>query len=136
MENDNKSLFLVDQRPSSIHSTRKAIDLCDRCGIAMGSVIFALNKCNKKSLFSSIDVSYALQGLPVAEIMDGGLEVDECLASGNPEELIKNKNPFVVSLWGLLEEVLPQIQNSNSSNAVERELSPKPKRSHRGIFRR
>ena len=98
LERDSKSLFLIDQRPSSITAAKKAIELCNRCGIATGSIIFAINKCSKHSLFSSIDISCALQGVHVAEIMDGGLDVDEFLSQGKPLELIKSQNSFAVSI--------------------------------------
>lgn len=98
LENDTRSLFLIDQRPSSINSSKKALDLCSRCGIATGSVSFVLNKCSKHALFTSIDVSCALKGASVFEIMDGGLDVDECLTCGKPLDLIHSRNNFAVSL--------------------------------------
>lgn len=98
LEKDSKSLFLIDQRASSINATKRAIDLCERCGIAVGSVLFAINKCSKQSLFSSIDVSCALKGSSVAEIMDGGMEVDEFLTTKSPLDLIRSKNSFAISL--------------------------------------
>lgn len=108
LERDSKSIFLVDQRPSSVNATKKALELCNRCGIATGSVMFAINKCSKHALFTSIDISCALQGSQVAEILDGGLEVDEFLSSGKPIELINNKNPFAVSMWSIMESILPK----------------------------
>lgn len=74
------------------------MDLCNRCGIATGSVIFAINRCSKHALFTSIDISCALQGANVAEIMDGGIEVDEYLSSGAPLELLQSRNSFAVSI--------------------------------------
>lgn len=123
LENENKSLFLIDQRPSSIHSTKTAIDLCDRCGIATGSVLFALNRCSKKALFSSVDVSYALNNATVVEVVDGGLEVDECLSSGQALDLIQNQNPFAVSLWNILEDLLPKTNEQNDNLQVSRNMS-------------
>ena len=108
LERDSKSLFLVDQRPSSIASTKKAINLCSRCGIATGSVLFVINKCSKHALFSSVDVSCALDGAPVAEILDGGLEVDEFMSSGEPFELLKSRNLLATSLWNIIESILPK----------------------------
>lgn len=108
LERDTKSLFLVDQRPSSVNSTKKAMNLCGRCGIALGSVLFAINRCSKRSLFSSIDISCALDGAPVAEILDGGIEVDEFMSSGEPYELIKSRNNFALSLWNIIENILPE----------------------------
>lgn len=98
LERDSKSLFLVDQRPTSVNATKKALDLCNRCGIPTGSVIFAINRCSKHALFTSVDISYALQGAQVAEIMDGGIEVDEVMSAGIPFELLQSRNSFAVSI--------------------------------------
>lgn len=108
LERDSKSIFLIDQRPTSVQSTKKAMDLCNRCGIATGSVFFAINKCSKRALFSSVDISCALQGAPVAEIMDGGVEVDEYMSSGIPMELLQSRNSFAVSIWAILESIFPK----------------------------
>lgn len=133
IERDNKSLFIVDQRPSSINATKRAILLCERCGIATGSVLYAINRCSKNSLFTSVDVSYALKGAKVAEIMDGGIDVDECCAVGRPIDLIKTKNPFVVSLWTVLENIVPSLK-INKQNVTMRKA--KKQRRHSGLFKK
>lgn len=129
LERDSKSLFLVDQRPTSVNSTKKAMDLCNRCGIATGSVIFAINKCSKHALFTSIDISCALQGGSVAEIIDGGIDVDEYLSSGTPFELLQTKNPFAVSIWAILESVLPKELLENRKVDLNKKRSVR--RSHK-----
>lgn len=138
LENDSKSIFLIDQRASSINSSKKVIDLCSRCGIATGSLNFVLNRCSKHSLFSSIDVSYALKGLAVHELLDGGLDVDECMSSGNPLKLIKNNNPFPVSLWALVEKILPKdiMQDIVNNSKFESKDRPSVKNKSVGFFRR
>lgn len=92
------SLFLVDQRMSSIRATKHALSLCSRCGIATQQFRFAINRCTRNSLFSSIDVSCALSGASVLELNDGGKEVDDLLNLGQAKELIDSKNPFVESI--------------------------------------
>lgn len=129
LEHDSKSLFLIDQRPSSINATKKAISLCERCGIATGSVVYTINKCSKQSLFSSIDISCALNGANVAEIMDGGLEVDEAFTSQNPLKLINTKNSFAVSVWILLENIIPKnIMENISANSEKNKSSENNKK--------
>lgn len=123
LERDSKSLFLVDQRATSVNATKKAMDLCNRCGIATGSVIFAINKCSKHALFTSIDISYALQGANVAEIMDGGIDVDEYLSSGAPIELLQSRNSFAVSIWAILESVLPKELLDNRKMDLDKKKS-------------
>lgn len=100
-------LFLVDQRSSSVRACRHALELCARCGIATGSFSFAVNRCSRGSLFTSIDVSCALQGAHVSELKDGGDEVEELLGSGMAGDLAASQNDFASSLDALLEEILP-----------------------------
>lgn len=119
LEQDSKSIFLVDQRPTSLKASKKAIDMCGRCGIATGSILYAINKVSKNSLFSSIDVSCALGGVNTVEIFDGSMSVDECMADGNPMELFHDRNQFVVSLWGILEDILPKTSDSKNNKLIE-----------------
>lgn len=108
LERDSKSLFVIDQRPSSINAAKKAMDLCNRCGIPTNSLCYILNKCSKKSIFTSVDISYAFGGANVAEILDGGIDVEEYMSTGVPYELVQARNPFALSIWSLLENILPK----------------------------
>ena len=47
LERSYVSLFLVDQRASSIRACRHALELCARCGIATGPIEFVHNRCAK-----------------------------------------------------------------------------------------
>lgn len=107
LERSSKALFLVDQRPSSLRACQHALDLCARCGIATGPFLYALNRCAKNALFTSIDVSCALRGAHVFELKDGGGDVEELLGSGLPFELLASKNDLCASLEQVLASVLP-----------------------------
>ena len=78
----------VDQRASSVRACRHALDLCLRCGIATGSFLLAVNRCTRHAPFTSIDVSSALDGAHVAELADGGREVEELLGAGMAQSLV------------------------------------------------
>ena len=129
LERATKVLFLVDQRLSSIRSCKHALELCERCGIATGGFSFALNRCSKAGLFTSIDVSCALQGASVVELADGQGEVEELLAAGSPEELLKVRNPFAESLKTVVLAMLPPLAEGSAVSVVE-----KPEK--RGLFGR
>lgn len=105
IERSNKTIMLMDQRTSSIRACQRAHELCLRCGIATGSLIFLLNRCSKKSPFTSLDISCALQGASVVELRDGGYEVEELLASGLAAELVQSKNWFARSVRNIWSEV-------------------------------
>lgn len=107
LEKSSKTLFLIDQRSSSLRACRRALDLCERCGMATTPFLFVVNRCSKKALFSSIDVSCALQGSECVELLEGGPEVEELLGSGMADELLESKNRLCSSLDSALLSLLP-----------------------------
>lgn len=115
LERCSTALFLVDQRASSIWSCRHALELCARCGIASGPFRFALNRCSKSAPLTSIDVSCALQGVPVFELKDGGRDVEDYLSGGAVAELFESRNDFCISLEHVMSQLLPgsakQVEN-------------------------
>ena len=107
LERSSKALFLIDQRPSSLRACQHALDLCARCGIATGPFLYAVNRCSKNALFTSIDVSCSLRGAHVFELKDGGGEVEELLGAGLPFDLLASRNDLCASLERVLSGVLP-----------------------------
>ena len=94
LERSSRALFLVDQRASSLRACKHAVELCARCGIAASPFLFVANRCSKRSLFSSIDVSCAMQGAHAAELKDGGVEVEQALGTGLAYDLVSSRNAF------------------------------------------
>lgn len=103
MESCDRTVVLMDQRPSSLRACVHALDLCGRMGVASRPFVFAINRCERSGLLSSVDASCALHGAHVMELPDGGRDVDELLGAGYPLELIGSKNPFVEALKNLTE---------------------------------
>ncbi|MEY8561842.1 chromosome partitioning protein ParA [Eggerthellaceae bacterium 3-80] len=133
LERSSKALFLVDQRPTAIMSNKRALDLCARCGIAASPFLVGVNRYAKGAPFTSIDVSFALHGIPAVEISEGGQEVGELLAAGLVGELLASQNALCQSLEQLLVEVLPGIdkdqwQRQRSGRARRRKLSRRKRR--------
>ncbi len=112
IERSARTLFLVDQRASSVRACRHALDLCGRCGIATGSFFFLLNRCAKGAPLTALDVSCALQGAPVSELRDGGTAVEELLGSGMAAALAAERNDLCASLASVLEGLLPDGEAS------------------------
>ena len=108
LETSSNTLFVLDQRPSSIRACKHALDLCSRCGVASKPFVFAINHCARKALFSAVDVSNSLQGARVYELAEGGREVEELLGSGRVSTLLESKNPLLQSIDVMLEELLPK----------------------------
>lgn len=122
LERAAASLFLVDQRASSVRACRHALDLCLRCGIATGSFLLAVNRCTRHAPFTSIDVSSALDGAHVAELADGGREVEELLGAGMAQSLAQVSNPLCASIEGVLDELLP-VASRSAATGVQAPLA-------------
>ena len=123
MENSNKVIFLTDQRPSGIKATKHALSLCARCGMATTPFTFVLNRCKRKAWFTKEDISFALGGLPVEELQDGGEEVSELLGAGIPCDLLGEPNAFTESLKILLGDLLSIDTDSDHPKDGENRIS-------------
>ena len=124
LERASKALFLVDQRASSLHACKHALELCDRCGIATNPFVFAVNRCSKGSLFSALDVSCALQASAAVELRDGGRDVEEMLSAGTPLDLFAENNALCDSVEQVLCGILPPL----SAGQMERFSVPENSR--------
>lgn len=133
LERSAAALFLVDQRPSSLRACKHALELCARCGIASSPFVAVANRCQKGALYTSIDVSCALRGMPAKELREGGPEVEECLSSGQIGDLIKSKNELCLSVDALLGEFLPALDDEA---AVEVFGDQKTQKGVLGLFRK
>lgn len=129
LERSSAALFLVDQRASSLWACRHALELCARCGIATGQFQFVLNRCSKGASLTSMDVSAALDGVPVRELADGGRDVEDCLGGGMAQELLTSGNEFCVSLERLLADVLPDSLARQGEDSIARKSTR-----HRGLI--
>lgn len=118
LEAGGNALLLLDQRPSSIRACKHALQLCARCGIATQPIVFALNRCSRHSLFSSIDVTCALKGAHVVELAEGGRDVEELLGTGAPMELLDSGNALCQSLARVLGDLLPRQQDAQTQAHV------------------
>ena len=116
LERSSRALFLVDQRASSLRACKHAVELCARCGIAASPFLFVANRCSKRSLFSSIDVSCAMQGAHAAELKDGGVEVEQALGTGLTYDLVSSRNAFAQSVRELMGEVVWEAAGSLASS--------------------
>lgn len=125
LEQSSKALFLIDQRPSSLRACQHALELCARCGIATSPFLFAANRCGRGALYTSIDVSCALRGAQAVELAEGGPDVEDALAAGQPGELVEDRNDLCESIRDVLEGVLPGCAERL---AAAEAASPRPRR--------
>lgn len=123
LERSMTALFLVDQRVSSVRACRHALDLCLRCGVATGSFLLAVNRCQRRASFTSIDVSSALQGAHVIELAEGGSDVEELVGSGLAAHLVEAGNPLCASIDAVLDEVLPAGASRSPSTRLSQTVA-------------
>lgn len=122
LEISSNTLFLLDQRPGCLGATKRALGLCARCGVAATPFLFAVNRCSKSGMLTSLDISCALNGAKVAELKDGGREVGELLGAGLADELMGARNALCQSLQAFLMDTLPQGLLSDAQE--HREAAP------------
>ena len=132
LERSSKALFLVDQRASSLQACRRALQLCERCGIATGPLLFTVNRCGKNAPLSSIDVSCALKGVEAVELRDGGNEVEEYSSAGVLVDLAATANPLYASVDGLLSGIIPGF----GGELPHAPKAPEARSRRRGFFRK
>ena len=131
LEVSTNALFLMDQRPASIQAGKRALDLCSRCGLASHPFLFAVNRCGRNALLSSIDISCALNGAKVSELKEGGREITEMMGAGMAVRLVETRNDLCQSLSDFLQGVIP----AGVGDAVVSDAVPKAP-SKRGPFRK
>lgn len=131
MESSDRVLFVVGQSASSVLGTKRALDLCLRCGIATGAFLFLLNRCSRHSLFTSIDISCVLGGVHVLELREGGAEVEELQGCGLSRHLLQDGNPFYRSMEGVAEELLGQRASASDEGDLP---SVNPATSRKGLL--
>lgn len=115
LERSDSSLFLIDQRASSIKSCQHVLDLCLRLGIATGPFVYAINHVQRGALFTSIDIGCVMQGAHVYELKEGGATVEELLGAGLLDELVGQRNDLCESIGNMLSEILPESRVESTS---------------------
>ena len=129
------SVFLMDQRPTSVVGCKDAVDLCTRLGIPTSKFLFAVNRCTGKGGLGGYDCALTLGKGTVFEVQDGGAEVEEALSLGLPSSLAVAGNPAFASACELLEQVAGQfgMRLVGGTRTAQRRQSP---RAGRGFLRR
>lgn len=136
IESVDKTLFVLDQRPSSVRACSRALSLCSRCGIAIKPFAYALNFCSRHALLTPLDISCAMQGISVQEIKDGGKEVGELLGASLPKELLRTKNIFVQSMRELCIALLPESNKEAFQEFLNQERPQRKGNPFSGLRRR
>ncbi len=112
------SLFVVDQRVSSVRGCLHAVELAERLNVPTTSFKFALNRCKRRSTISPADAMASLKCEKLSEFKEGSLDVEEKMCCASVDDLIKQKNPFAMSVFEFLKANCPL--NSEVSSATSR----------------
>ena len=128
-------VLVTDQRMSSLDSCKRTLELCTRLGAPLARITACLNRYDPKGVVDAVNASIALSGIDHFTVADGGVEVEELISLGCPEDLFMLRNPCATSLMGSLEEMTPGLGlplggQHGKTTAIERHLLPVP------LFRR
>ena len=110
-----RSLFLVDQKASSVRGCKHALELAGRLNISNQLFTFALNRCSKKSMLCGLDVIGALDINDIFELSDGGRSVEELLSVGKIGDLLRAKNALAMSVFDMLCSICPLCKDGKKS---------------------
>ncbi len=106
-------IFVMDQRPASVNGCKEAMELAIRIGTPAAKFAYLLNKSSQKNPISSFDCALTLGIDEVVQVSDGGADVGEFLALGNPSILLESGNRAVEdcreALEGLLVKFAPTL---------------------------
>ncbi|MDO4842365.1 MAG: AAA family ATPase [Phoenicibacter congonensis] len=111
------SLFIVDQRVSSVRGCLHAVELAERLNVPTSSFKFALNRCKRRSTISPADAMASLKCDDLSEFKEGTLDIEEKMCCACVDDLIKHKNPFAMSVFEFLEKNCPLNSEASTSKA-------------------
>jgi pilus assembly protein CpaE len=126
-------VFLMDQRSTSVTACKQAMELCIRLQVPQARFLFALNGCGRYAALGTQEVSLALGGVDVCELADGGSLVDELLALGCPNELVRDGNAFATSLVPLFEQLTLECLFTEQRQPFGPEVRAGKRRGERGF---
>lgn len=101
-------LYVLDQQPTTMRVAKKALTLCEHCGMATGSFLFLLNRCSRGALYSMGDVQASLGEVKAQELRDGGVELEELMATGRADELFVAYNAAAQDISQLMMTFFPE----------------------------
>jgi pilus assembly protein CpaE len=108
-------LLCMDQRATSIRTTKELLGLCAKLQIPRAKVFLVLNKAAKDAPISTLDASMALEGVEVAAVGYGGSLVDELMGLGRPLDVLKEVPPLQESINELCDLLLPHRNFAQTS---------------------
>ncbi len=120
MELATCTLFVMDQRIESIRTCHHALKLCQRIGQAQSGFSFILNRCSKDALYSSEEVSCAMDGTRIHEIREGGLEIEELCGGGAAASLATSGSPFAKSIETFMLHAMPSLVEGTFAKRTEK----------------
>ncbi|MDR1015857.1 MAG: P-loop NTPase [Coriobacteriales bacterium] len=114
-QNADRLFFMVDQRATSVRSSRDLLGLLRKLQVPEAKMAFVLNRCGKGQNLSELDVSMALGGLPVAPLVEGGRIVEELMALGRADRVLSEAPSLAASLSELLARLVPELNEDTGS---------------------
>lgn len=121
----SRLIVVVDDRPGSAVAQRRLGSLAVRLGVARTRIARLANKCGPRGK-GEPQINRADLGLETARplrVLEGGVEVTECLAAGRPEDLVDLGSRFQESAASTLASLLAELgalpNHANAKQALE-----------------
>lgn len=138
IQQSDRLVIVVDGRPGSTVDQARIGALAVRLGVARTRVARLANRCGLRGR-GEPDINRAALGLETARplrVMDGGMEVTDCLAEGKVAELFELDSRFAESSASCLAQVLSELGSLPNTPAAHRLLERPSLRSRWSFGRR
>ena len=106
LEKADAAMVVCDSRASGVHDCGRTMELCTKLGVPIVRLHALMNRKDPKRGVDEINAAFALKGVDLSILPDGGREVDELIGLGCPEELFALRNPLAVEISRLASECL------------------------------
>ncbi len=135
MQASDRLVLVVDERPGAAAAQARMGSFAVRLGVARTRIVRLANRCGAHGK-GEPNINRADVGLETARplrVLDGGMEVVDCLAEGKVDELLELKTRFSESVATCLAKLLSELGSLPEREDAQRALEQKAER-HRWTF--
>ncbi|MDO4536751.1 MAG: P-loop NTPase [Coriobacteriales bacterium] len=135
MQMSDRLVLVVDDRPGAAVAQARMGALAVRLGVARTRIVRLANRCGQRGKSEPV-INRADVGLETARplrVLDGGVEVVDCLAEGKVAELLELGTRYEDSVANCLAKLLSELGALPELEEAKRALEDKPER-HRWSF--
>lgn len=134
----DRALVVADGRPGSVASTARTLSLIQRLGVVRTRIMRINNFCDpRERKGGSFEMAQGgLDGVSALDVVDGGEEAEELLASGHAVELVQGSFDLAQSVASALAKTLSDLGKLPDHPQAHQALSQEGKKRRSGLFSR